>query len=61
MHHAVDIAVEADEQAEFGDVLDFAFNDRADRILCGEGLPRILLDLLEAQRNAALGGVDFQT
>ncbi len=60
MRHAVDIAVEADEQAEFGDVLDFTFNDRALRILGGKGHPRILLHLLEAQRNAALGRVDFQ-
>ena len=29
MDHAVDIAIETDEQAEFGDVLDLAFDGRA--------------------------------
>ncbi len=39
--HAVDVAVEADEQAEFGGVLDFAFDVGANRVLLGEGFPRI--------------------
>ena len=60
MDHAIDIAVEADEQAELGDVLDLAFDIGARRIFRREGFPRIVLDLLEAQRNAALGGVDFE-
>jgi hypothetical protein len=59
MDHAVDIAVEADEQAELGLVLDFAFDD-ADRVRCGEGFPRVVLRLLEAERDAALGAVDFE-
>ena len=42
MDHAVDVAVEADEQAELGLVLDLALDDRADRMLLGEGFPRIL-------------------
>ena len=42
MDHAVDIAFEADEQAELGLVLDLALDHRADRMLLGEGLPRIL-------------------
>src|SRR5262249_53869965 len=60
MHHAVDIAVETDEQAEFGYVLDLALDDRAGRMLLGEALPGILLDLLEAERDAPLGAIDFQ-
>jgi hypothetical protein len=31
--HAVDVVVEADEQTEFGDVLDFAFDGRAHRVV----------------------------
>ena len=58
--HAVDVAVEADEQAELGGVLDFALDGRADRVLVGEGLPRIGLRLLEAERDAALLLVDLE-
>ena len=52
--HAVDVAFEADEQAEFGRILDLAFDRRADRMLVGERLPRIGLRLLEAERDPAL-------
>jgi hypothetical protein len=51
--HAVDIAIEADEQAEFGRVLDFALDDGTDRVLLGEGFPRVVLRLLEAERCGA--------
>ena len=60
MHHAVDVAVEADEQAELGGVLDFALDDRADRVLLGEDLPRIALGLLEAERDPALVLVNLE-
>ena len=60
MNHAVDVVVEADEQTEFGDVLDFAFDVGADRMGFGKHFPRVALGLLEAQGNAALGAVDFQ-
>ena len=60
MDHAVDVAVEADEQTEFGLVLDLAFDVGADRMLLGEGFPGVLQGLLEAERNAALGRIDFQ-
>ena len=40
--HAVDVAVEADEQTELGLVLDLALDLGADRVLLGEGLPRVL-------------------
>ena len=42
MDHAVDLAGQADEQAELGDVLDLALELGADRIFLEEGLPRIL-------------------
>ena len=58
--HAVDVAVEAEEQAELGLVLDLAFDRRAGRVLLDEDLPRIAHGLLEAERNAALDRVDFQ-
>ena len=58
--HAVDVAVEADEQAELGHVLDLALDQRADRMLVGEGLPRIGQRLLEAERDAALLRVDLE-
>jgi hypothetical protein len=58
--HAVDVAVEADEQAELGRVLDFAFDGRTDRVLLGEGFPGVLLGLLEAEADAALVAVDFE-
>jgi hypothetical protein len=60
VHHAVHVAVEADEQAEFGLVLDFAFDFGADRELFCERIPRVLQGLLEAERDAALDRVDFQ-
>lgn len=60
VHHAVDIAVEADEQAEFGLVLDFAFDFSAGRMAAGECCPRIFQRLLEAERNTALGRIDFE-
>src|SRR5208337_328551 len=60
MDHAVDVAVEADEEAELGLVLDLALDHRTHRMLLREGLPRVLQGLLEAERDAALGGVDFE-
>src|SRR5690606_39542995 len=58
VHHAVDIALEADEETELGLVLHLALDDRADRMRLGEALPRIGEGLLQAQRNAALLGID---
>ena len=48
MDHAVDVAVEADEEAELGLVLDLALDGRADGMLLGEGFPRVLQGLLQA-------------
>src|SRR5690606_17313612 len=58
--HAVDIAFEANEQTEFGDVLDFAFDDGADRMGFGKDFPRVAHGLLETQADATLGFVDLQ-
>jgi hypothetical protein len=58
--HAVDVAVEADEQAELGGVLDFALDLAADRVLLGEVVPRVGLGLLEAEADAALLAVDLE-
>ncbi len=60
MDHAVDVAVEAEEQAELGLVLDLAFDDRAGRILLDEDFPRIAHGLLETERDAALDRIDFE-
>jgi hypothetical protein len=58
--HAVDIAFEADEQTELGLVLDLALDLGADRMGLREGFPWVLQGLLEAQRDAALDGIDFE-
>src|SRR5439155_1751885 len=60
MHHAVHVAVEAEEQAELGLVLDLAFDLRARRIFLDEQLPGIAHGLLEAERDAPLHRIDFE-
>ena len=60
MDHPVDLAVEADEQAELGDVLDLAVDDRTHRVAFEELVPRVLAALLDAERDPALVGIDFQ-
>ena len=60
MDHAVDVAGQADEQAELGDVPDLALELGADRMLLGEALPRIVHALLQAEADAALGRVDVE-
>src|SRR6202012_231119 len=60
VHHAVDVVVQADEQAELGGVLDFALDGGAHRVSRQEGVPRIGHGLLEAQGYAALGRIDVQ-
>ena len=39
--HAVDVAGQADEQAELGDVAHLALDGAADRVLLDEGVPRV--------------------
>src|ERR1043166_952513 len=60
MHHAVDVAVEAQEQAELGLVLDLTFEHRAGRIFLQEHFPRIAHGLLETERNAPLDRIDLE-
>src|SRR5579864_4465215 len=60
MHHAVDVAVEAEEQAEFGLVLDLALDLGTGRIFLQEHFPRVTHGLLEAERNAALDRIDLE-
>src|SRR2546423_2586451 len=60
MHHPVDVAVEPEEQAEFGLVLDLALDSGTDRVLLDESLPRIAHRLLQAERDAALDRIDLE-
>src|SRR6202171_3827980 len=60
MHHAVDVAVEPEEQSELGLVLDLALEQRAGRIFLDEDLPRIAHGLLEAERDAPLDRIDLE-
>src|SRR6266700_7729951 len=58
--HAVHVAVEAEEQAELGLVLDLAFELGTDREFLDEQLPWIAHGLLEAERDAALDRIDLE-
>src|SRR5260370_38458811 len=60
MHHAVDGAVEPEEQAELGLVLDLALDGGPDRVLLHERLPRIAHRLLQPERDAALDRIDVE-
>src|SRR5215813_13715758 len=60
MDHAVDVAVEAEEQPELGLVLDLALEHGAGRILLDEALPRIAHGLLEPERDAPLDRIDLE-
>src|SRR5882762_117734 len=60
MDHAVDIALEPEEQTELGLVLDLAFDRRSDREFFDEHFPGIAHGLLEAERNTALDRIDFE-
>src|SRR5690606_20377573 len=58
--HAVDVARQADEQAELGDVLDLALELRADRVALHEALPRVAHGLLDAEADATLVRIDVE-
>src|SRR3981189_2292817 len=60
MDHAVDIALEPEEQAELGLVLDLAFDRRSDREIFDDPFPGIAHVLLEAERNPALDRIDLE-
>src|SRR5713226_3242726 len=60
MHHAVDVARQADEETELGDVAHLALDGAADRVLFDEGVPRIRHDLLQAEADAPLLRIDVE-
>src|SRR5207237_963226 len=54
----VDAFFDFDERPELGEIADLAVNRRADWIFLRELVPRIGLDLLEAERNAPRARID---
>ena len=60
MGHTVDIARQAYEQAEFGDVLDLAFDFGTNREFFHEGFPRVITALLETEADAPFFGIGVQ-
>ena len=60
MDEAVDAFLDLDEDAEVGDVADLALDDRTRRVLLGELLVRVRLELLHAERDAVLLDVDVE-
>ena len=52
VNQPVDALFHLDEGAEVGQVADLALEPRADRVLLGELLPRVRLDLLQAEADA---------
>src|SRR5688572_17309088 len=60
MDQAVDVVFDLDERAKLGQVADLALDAGADRVLLGQLVPRVALDLLEAQRNAAGRRIDAE-
>src|SRR5579864_4091980 len=60
MDHAVDVAGQADEQAELGGVADLALDLAAGGMFLEEGFPRVGQGLLEAEADAPLLRVDIE-
>ena len=60
MNHAIDVALQANEQTEFGDVFDFTFNLATLWVLFCEHFPWIALCLFQTQGNATLYAINFQ-
>ena len=60
VHHAVDVALQPDEDTELGDALDLALDLGTRRKAVVELDPGVLLALLEAQADAALVGIDVE-
>src|SRR4029078_4351034 len=58
MNHALDAAIDTDEQSEFSDVAYLALDDGAGPVIGGKRDPGILLDLPQAKRDAALLRID---
>ena len=60
MDHAVDIAGQADKQAELGDVADLALEFAADRMFVDKSVPRIGQGLLEPEADPAFLRIDVE-
>ena len=54
---AVDVFFDFHERTELGQVTDLALDLRANRVLLGQLVPRVALDLLQAERDAARRGI----
>jgi hypothetical protein len=57
---AVDAVLDLDERAELGQVAHLARDRRADRVLLGQLVPRVALDLLQAERDAPRARIDAE-
>src|SRR5262245_58938032 len=60
VHQTLDARLELDKRAVVRDRDDFASDARADRILVGDVLPRIRLQLLEAEADALTRPIDVE-
>src|SRR6185436_2415724 len=60
VNEAVDTFLDLDEDAEVRDVADVALDDGTGRVLLGELLVRVRLELLHAERDAVLLDVDVE-
>src|SRR5207248_2541834 len=60
MDEAVDAIFDFDEGAEVSKITNATLDNGSGRITLGEILPRIFHQLLHAQRNAAVGGIDAE-
>src|ERR1700677_1052302 len=60
VYHAVDSVLDLDEGTEVGEVADAALDDGTNRVLVFELLPGIFLELLHAERDAAVVRIDAQ-
>src|SRR3954468_19655832 len=60
VHEAFDARLELDERAVVRDADDLARDARADRILLGDVLPRVALELLETEADTLARPVDVE-
>src|SRR6185436_13424544 len=60
VHQAVDAFLEADEDAEVGDVLHAAADMAADRMIEAQRFPGVGRCLLESERDAPIAGIDVE-
>jgi hypothetical protein len=60
VHQAFDARLDLDERAVVGDVGDLAEEARAVRVAARDADPRIFAQLLQAQRDAVLLGVELE-